>query len=221
MTTSAMQPLGRQRTKPARPMSTLSILRPRPDGSSTPSGATTRISRLLCVGGLEHDHGQADIGAVFRRHALDQRALLGFGAGRSVAADLPIFMHRFDRALRERLAARRARAPRQAPPARTRRGGQAPAADELNFPSPIPLSVAPIGPLARGESPVLPAHSMSSRRRVPARSGRSAGASPGAGAAISWHGPRGVNAALAASGHAVCRTGAAIRRIAAVPGIVV
>jgi len=38
------------------------------------------------------------------------------------------------------------------------------------------LSVAPIGPLARGESPVLPAHSMSSRRRVPARSGRSAGA---------------------------------------------
>jgi len=39
------------------------------------------------------------------------------------------------------------------------------------------LSVAPIGPLARGESPVLPAHSMSSRRRVPARSGRSAGRS--------------------------------------------
>ena len=47
MTTSATQPFGRQRTKPARPTSSLSILRPRPDGSSTPIGATTRISRDL------------------------------------------------------------------------------------------------------------------------------------------------------------------------------
>src|SRR5579864_2074845 len=47
MTTSAMQPLGRQRTKPARPISALSIFKPRPEGSNTPSGATTRISRLL------------------------------------------------------------------------------------------------------------------------------------------------------------------------------
>ncbi len=46
-TTSATQPLGRQRTKPARPTSALSILRPSPDGNSTPSGATTRISRLF------------------------------------------------------------------------------------------------------------------------------------------------------------------------------
>src|SRR6266403_6251178 len=47
ITTSATQPLGRQRTKPARPTSTLSSFRPSPDGSSTPSGATTRISLLF------------------------------------------------------------------------------------------------------------------------------------------------------------------------------
>src|SRR5580692_8476591 len=47
ITISATQPLGRHRTKPARPTSALSSLRPRPDGSSTPSGATTRISLLF------------------------------------------------------------------------------------------------------------------------------------------------------------------------------
>ena len=47
MITSAMQPVRMQRTKPARPMSALSILRPRPGGSSTPSGAMTRNRRLL------------------------------------------------------------------------------------------------------------------------------------------------------------------------------
>src|ERR1700730_15645172 len=47
ITTSATQPLGRQRTKQARPTSTLSSFRPRPEGSSTPSGATTRISLLF------------------------------------------------------------------------------------------------------------------------------------------------------------------------------
>ena len=47
ITTSAMQPLGRHLTKPARPTSTLSSFKPRPEGSSTPSGATTRINRLL------------------------------------------------------------------------------------------------------------------------------------------------------------------------------
>src|SRR6202158_936058 len=47
ITTSATQPLGRQRTKPARPTSWLSSLRPRPEGSSTPKGATTRISLLF------------------------------------------------------------------------------------------------------------------------------------------------------------------------------
>src|SRR5882757_5579428 len=47
ITTSATQPLGRQRTKPARPTSTLSSFSPSPDGSSTPKGATTRISLLF------------------------------------------------------------------------------------------------------------------------------------------------------------------------------
>src|ERR1700730_1570043 len=47
ITTSATQPLGRHRTKPARPTSTLSSFRPSPDGSSTPRGATTRISLLF------------------------------------------------------------------------------------------------------------------------------------------------------------------------------
>src|SRR6266481_5653836 len=47
ITTSATQPLGRHLTKPARPTSTLSSFKPSPDGSSTPSGATTRISLLF------------------------------------------------------------------------------------------------------------------------------------------------------------------------------
>ena len=51
------------------------------------------------VGGLEHDHGQADIGAVLGGDALDQGALLGFGARRRITADLPVFVHRLDGAL--------------------------------------------------------------------------------------------------------------------------
>src|ERR1700682_4122230 len=47
ITTSATQPLGRHLTKPARPTSWLSSFRPRPEGNSTPSGATTRISLLF------------------------------------------------------------------------------------------------------------------------------------------------------------------------------
>ena len=47
ITTSATQPVGRHFTKPARPTSVESILRPRPEGSSTPSGAMTRSRRLL------------------------------------------------------------------------------------------------------------------------------------------------------------------------------
>src|SRR5229473_7039271 len=47
ITTSATQPLGRHLTKPALPTSTLSSFSPRPEGNSTPSGATTRISLLF------------------------------------------------------------------------------------------------------------------------------------------------------------------------------
>src|SRR5581483_1289952 len=45
--TSATQPFGRQRTKPTLPTSLLSILRPRPEGSSTPSGARIRMIRAF------------------------------------------------------------------------------------------------------------------------------------------------------------------------------
>src|SRR6185312_10871390 len=47
ITTSATQPFGRHRTNPARPTSWLSSFRPRPEGSRTPKGATTRISLLF------------------------------------------------------------------------------------------------------------------------------------------------------------------------------
>ena len=99
ITTSATQPLGRQRTKPARPTSTLSSFRPRPEGSSTPERRHHPHQLALLVGGLQHDHGQAGIGAVLSHHALDQGALLGLGAGRGVAADLPVAMDRPHRAL--------------------------------------------------------------------------------------------------------------------------
>src|SRR4051794_11371862 len=47
ITTSATQPLGRQRTNATRPMSVPSMLRPSPLGKSTPSGARTRSSRAF------------------------------------------------------------------------------------------------------------------------------------------------------------------------------
>src|SRR5262249_60937118 len=54
----------------------------------------------LLIGGLEHDHGEADISAILGGDALDQRALLALGAGWRVAADLPVVVNRLDRALR-------------------------------------------------------------------------------------------------------------------------
>jgi hypothetical protein len=54
----------------------------------------------LLIGGLQHDHGQADVRAVFGGDALDQGALLALRAGRRVAADLPVAVHRLHRALR-------------------------------------------------------------------------------------------------------------------------
>ena len=53
----------------------------------------------LLVRGLQHDHGQPDIGPVLGGDALDQRALLGLGARRGVAADLPVAVDGADRAL--------------------------------------------------------------------------------------------------------------------------
>ena len=54
----------------------------------------------LLVGGFQHDHGEAGVGAVLGHHALDQGALLALRARRGVAADLPVAMDRPHRALR-------------------------------------------------------------------------------------------------------------------------
>ena len=56
----------------------------------------------LLVGGLQDDDGQADIRPVLGGHALDQGALLALRAGRGIAANLPVAVHRFDGALRVR-----------------------------------------------------------------------------------------------------------------------
>jgi hypothetical protein len=75
----------------------LSSFRPRPEDAER--GDHPHQLALL-VGGLEHDHGQAGIGAVLGHHALDQGALLALRARRGIAADLPVAMHRAHRALR-------------------------------------------------------------------------------------------------------------------------
>lgn len=51
------------------------------------------------ISGLEDDDSEADIGAIFRGHALNEGALLALGSGRSVATDLPIIVDRFYRTL--------------------------------------------------------------------------------------------------------------------------
>lgn len=71
-----------------------------PGGQQDPERGDHAHQAALLVGSLEHDHGQAGIGAVFRHHALDQGALLGLGARRGVAADLPVAMDGAYRALR-------------------------------------------------------------------------------------------------------------------------
>src|ERR1700683_3728812 len=57
-----------------------------------------QLALLIC--GLQHDDGEAGIGAVFGYHALDQGALLALRARRGVAANLPVAMDRSYRALR-------------------------------------------------------------------------------------------------------------------------
>ena len=95
------------RTNGAWPTSLLSILRPRPGGSSTPSGANTRSTRCA-VGELLEIDGEADVVAVLRRHALHHRAHLVLGAGRRrLAHDLPVAVLGLDRAALRRLRLRR------------------------------------------------------------------------------------------------------------------
>src|SRR5258708_7039010 len=74
---------------------TTSAWQPRPERDLDP-----HQPRLL-VGGLEHQHGDTDIGAVLSDDALEQGALFGLGARRRFAADLPVAMHRLYRALGE------------------------------------------------------------------------------------------------------------------------
>ena len=74
-------------------------LQPQPRRQQHPQRRDHAHQPALLVGGLQHDHGQAGIGAVFRYHALDQRALLGFRAGRRVAANLPVAVNGTHRAL--------------------------------------------------------------------------------------------------------------------------
>ena len=69
----------------------------------------------LLVGGLQHDHGEADIGAVLGGDALDQGALLALRAGRRVAADLPVAVDRLHRALRRAAGAAPATSAASAP----------------------------------------------------------------------------------------------------------
>ena len=60
---SATQPLGRQRTKPARPTSSLSSFRPS-RGQQHAERRDHAHQPALLVGGFQHDDGQAGIGAV-------------------------------------------------------------------------------------------------------------------------------------------------------------
>src|SRR5579864_2818034 len=74
-------------------------LEPEPRGDQDAERRHDAHQPALLIAGLEHDHDQAEIGAVLRGHALHQRALLVLGAGRRLATDLPVAMDRADRAL--------------------------------------------------------------------------------------------------------------------------
>jgi hypothetical protein len=54
----------------------------------------------LAIGGLEHDHEQGEIGTVLGGHVLNEGALFALGAGRGLAAQLPVVERAFDDALR-------------------------------------------------------------------------------------------------------------------------
>ena len=109
--TSATQPLGRQRTKPARPMSVLVDLEAEAGGQEHAERRQDAHDARLLVGGLEHDHRQPDIVAVLGGDELHEHALLALSAGRRVAADLPVAVGRADGRLALRPAARSTRSP--------------------------------------------------------------------------------------------------------------
>ena len=97
--TSATQPFGTHRTKPARPDLGVVDLEAQPRGQQHAGRRDHPHQPGFAVGGLQDDDGQADIGPVLGGDALDQRALLALGARRGVAANLPVVVHGADRAL--------------------------------------------------------------------------------------------------------------------------
>ena len=97
--TSATQPFGRQRTKPARPRSAVVDLEAEAGGQQHAERRQHAHDSRLLVGRLQHDHGQADVLAVLGGDELHQHALLALGAGRRVAAHLPVGMGRANRRL--------------------------------------------------------------------------------------------------------------------------
>ena len=90
ITTSATQPVVRQRTKPARPISAWSILRPRPGGQEHAQRRDDAQEAAFAVRRLQHDDHERDVRPVLGGHVLDDGALLGLGAGRRLAAHLPV-----------------------------------------------------------------------------------------------------------------------------------
>ncbi len=139
-------------------MSVWSILRPRPEGKQHAERRQHPHQPALLVGGLQHDHGEADIWSVFGGHALDQRALLGLGAGRGVAADLPVAMHRAHDALRRTSAA--------GPQARRRVSGQRHVGESRAFNLSSAGELAAVSRHGRNEAGVQAPGSMSRMRRA-------------------------------------------------------
>ena len=99
MITSATQPFGRQRMKPAVPMSVSSMRRPRPRGSRTPSGARTRRMRACLSAVFRTITDRPTFSRSSRGDELHDHALLALCAGGRVAAQLPVAMLRLHLAL--------------------------------------------------------------------------------------------------------------------------
>jgi hypothetical protein len=74
-------------------------LQPEAGGKQNAHGGDDTHEPALLVGGLQHDHGEADIGAILSHDALHERALLVLGAWWRITAHLPVIVDRLDRAL--------------------------------------------------------------------------------------------------------------------------
>src|SRR5262249_30540851 len=70
-----------------------------PGGQQNAHGGDHTHEPALLVGGLEHHHGEADIGAILCHDRLHERALLVLGTGWGITAHLPVIVDRFDHAL--------------------------------------------------------------------------------------------------------------------------